>query len=224
MRKTREEALKDYVSVNERLMKFREEYPDGIIHTEIIKWTDDGTIVMKAVIYRNPEEFERGVYIAVGHAYEQEGSSYINNGNALENCETSAVGRALAFMGYEIKKSIASWEEVANAKARQNAKKQAIQKTPKPATNQRLMKKIQKAWKELNLTEKQLASQIFKLYSKRLDELTDDEAEEFLKMLEMELSKRERKEAKKNERLGSQEAKQEGTGKEDETKNGSDAA
>lgn len=103
MRKTREEALKDYVSVNERLMKFREEYPDGIIHTEIIKWTDDGTIVMKAVIYRNPEEFERGVYIAVGHAYEQEGSSYINNGNALENCETSAVGRALAFMGYEIK-------------------------------------------------------------------------------------------------------------------------
>lgn len=86
------------------------------------------------------------------------------------------------------------------------------------------MKKIQKAWKELNLTEKQLASQIFKLYSKRLDELTDDEAKEFLKMLEMELSKRERKEAKKNERLGSQEAKQEGTGKEDETKNGSDAA
>jgi hypothetical protein len=53
-------------------------------------------------------------------AYEKENSSFINKTSALENCETSAVGRALAILGFEIKKSVASYEEVANAKLNQN--------------------------------------------------------------------------------------------------------
>ena len=57
--------------------------------------------------------------IATGWAEEVRGSSMINKTSALENCESSAVGRALAFMGYGIDGSIASAEEVQNAKEQQ---------------------------------------------------------------------------------------------------------
>jgi len=112
----RKEALKDYVEVNVRVEKFWEKYPDGRIETEIISW-ENGVIVMKASIYKNLTD---NIPSANGFAYEKEGSTFINKTSALENCETSAVGRALALMGFEIKKSIASKEEVENAKLQQN--------------------------------------------------------------------------------------------------------
>ena len=110
----KENALKDYVEVNTRIMKFYEKYPNGRILTEIVSW-NDGVIVMKATVYRD----ESDVIAATGHAYEKEGSSFINKTSALENCETSACGRALAMLGFEIKKSVASREEVANAQLQQ---------------------------------------------------------------------------------------------------------
>lgn len=111
----RENALKDYIEVNVRIMKFYEKYPEGRIITEIVKWENE-TIVMKATTYRGSDN----VIASTGYAYEKEGSSFINKTSALENCETSAVGRALAILGFEIKKSVASYEEVANAKLNQN--------------------------------------------------------------------------------------------------------
>lgn len=116
-------ALKDYITVNERIEKFYEKYPDGRIIPEIVSW-DNGVILMKATVYRNFEDTEP---IAVGHAYEKEGSSFINKTSALENCETSAVGRALALAGFEIKKSICSKEEVENAKLQQKALEQKLE-------------------------------------------------------------------------------------------------
>ena len=68
------------------------------------------------MVYR---DYESDKVLATGHAYEQEGSTYINKTSALENCETSAVGRALALAGFEIKKSIASKEEVEAAQEKQ---------------------------------------------------------------------------------------------------------
>ena len=112
----REDALKDYVEVNTRIMKFYEKYPEGRILTEILDWKD-GIVVMKATVYRDSSD----IIAATGHAYEKEGSSFINRTSALENCETSACGRALAMLGFEIKKSIASKEEVANAILNQNS-------------------------------------------------------------------------------------------------------
>jgi hypothetical protein len=102
--------LKDYVEVNVRIQKFYEKYPEGSIQTEIVSW-ENGVIVMKAYAYRTPDDPKP----ATGHAYEKEGSSQVNRTSALENCETSAVGRALANAGFEIKKSVASKEEVENA-------------------------------------------------------------------------------------------------------------
>lgn len=111
----KKDALKDYILVNDRIMKFYEKYPDGRIITDIVSW-EEGRIIMKATIYR---DYESDKALATGHAYEQEGSTYINKTSALENCETSAVGRALALAGFEIKKSIASKEEVEAAQAKQ---------------------------------------------------------------------------------------------------------
>ena len=113
--------LDEYVTVNERIMKFYEKYPEGRIVTEIISW-QDGVIVMKATVYRDIND----IPAATGHAYEKEGSSFINQTSALENAESSATGRALAMLGFEIKKSIASYEEVANAKLNQNGEAKAI--------------------------------------------------------------------------------------------------
>jgi hypothetical protein len=115
----KKDALKDYILVNDRIMKFYEKYPDGRIVTDIISW-DEGRIVMRAMVYR---DYESDKVLATGHAYEQEGSTYINKTSALENCETSAVGRALALAGFEIKKSIASKEEVEAAQAKQEVLK-----------------------------------------------------------------------------------------------------
>ncbi len=123
----RESALKDYVEVNIRIMKFYEKYPEGRILTEIVSWENE-VIVMKATVYRGSEE----VIAATGFAYEKEGSNFINKTSALENCETSAVGRALAILGFEIKKSVASYEEVANARLNQN--KQANEEMQQSAT------------------------------------------------------------------------------------------
>lgn len=116
----RESALKDYIEVNVRIMKFYEKYPEGRILTEIVKWENE-VIVMKATAYRDNSE----VPASTGYAYEKEGSSFINKTSALENCETSAVGRALAILGFEIKKSVASREEVANAQLQQASIKQS---------------------------------------------------------------------------------------------------
>lgn len=118
----REEFLKDYIEVNERVMKFYEKYPEGSIQTEIIRW-ENGVILMRAYAYRHPDDIRP----SIAHAYEKEDSSYINKTSVVENCETSAVGRALALLGFEVKKSIASKEEVARAVEQQEKIKQKEQ-------------------------------------------------------------------------------------------------
>lgn len=116
MTNQKQNALKDYVEVNVRVEQFYTKYPNGRIITNLLSW-ENGVVVMKAEVYRDLTD---QVPSATGHAYEKEGSTFINKTSALENCETSAVGRALALLGFEIKKSIASKEEVENAKLNQN--------------------------------------------------------------------------------------------------------
>ncbi len=109
-KRKREEELKKYITVNERISKFYEHFPNGRIITELVSW-NDGIIIMKAFAFRD----ETNVICATGHAYEKEGTTDINRTSALENCETSVVGRCLAILGLEVKRSVASREEVENA-------------------------------------------------------------------------------------------------------------
>jgi hypothetical protein len=100
---------KEYVEVNERLKHFRSNYNGWCLTSDVVELTDDRCVI-KATIFD-----ENGNIRATGHAYEKEGSSFINKTSFVENCETSAWGRALANLGIGLDTSVASYEEVANA-------------------------------------------------------------------------------------------------------------
>lgn len=100
---------KSYAQVNQRIKAFRMLYPEGRIKTEIVS-ENDGKIIMKATIFD-----ESGTELSNAFSYEKEGSSNINRTSYIENCETSAIGRALGFCGLGIDVSIASFEEVNHA-------------------------------------------------------------------------------------------------------------
>lgn len=110
---------KDYAEVNQRIKAFRMCFPEGRIETELLK-LEDGICVMKAKVYT-----DNGSLLGTGTAYEKEGSSFINKTSYIENCETSAVGRALGMCGFGIDTSIASYEEVCNAKIQNEGEKLA---------------------------------------------------------------------------------------------------
>ena len=108
---------KEYAEVNQRIKAFRMIYPQGTIHTELIS-NENGICIFKASVVN-----EEGKLLADGTAYEKENSTFINKTSYIENCETSAVGRALGMAGFGIDTSIASAEEVANAMTQQDANK-----------------------------------------------------------------------------------------------------
>ena len=100
---------KEYAEVHQRIKAFRMVHPDGSITTDIIS-LENGVVLMKASV---KDEYKN--VIGTGFAYEKESSSFINKTSYIENCETSAVGRALGMCGFGIDTSVASAEEVENA-------------------------------------------------------------------------------------------------------------
>lgn len=100
---------KSYMEVNQRIKAFRMLYPNGTIQTQMIS-NENGVCIFRANIID-----DRGTLLGTGTAYEKEDSSFINKTSYIENCETSAVGRALGMAGFGIDASVASAEEVANA-------------------------------------------------------------------------------------------------------------
>lgn len=109
---------KNYALVPSRVAAFREMCPDGLISTSIIEH-ENGVVTMVATV-----KDENGKVLATGFAQEKENSSYINKTSYIENCETSAVGRALGFLGIGSDENMASAEELMNALTNQEAMKQ----------------------------------------------------------------------------------------------------
>ena len=102
--------LTKYIPVHARIAEFYEKYPDGRIVTEIIRLNEDsGFVCIKAGAYRNQDDAEPS---STGHAFEISGQGYVNTTSFIENGETSAVGRALANLGFKIDNGIASREEM----------------------------------------------------------------------------------------------------------------
>lgn len=99
---------KDYAEVPQRIKAFRMVYPNGSIVTEMTS-NSGGVCVFRAVVS------DGGNVLGTGTAYEREDSSFINRTSYIENCETSAVGRALGMAGFGIDTAVASAEEVQNA-------------------------------------------------------------------------------------------------------------
>lgn len=115
---------KPYIEVNERIKAFRKLFPMGSIQSEMIS-NENGVCVFKA------EVIVEGVVLADGYAYEKEDSTFINKTSYIENCQTSAVGRALGMLGIGIDTSIASADEVANAIINQSGGTDTKKATPK---------------------------------------------------------------------------------------------
>lgn len=120
---------KEYAEVNQRIKAFRMVYPEGYIDTQIIS-VENGVCIIHAVCGND------GKVLGSGTAYEKEGSTFINKTSYIENCETSAVGRALGMAGFGIDVSVASAEEVQTAIINQ-AKDEKIRKVDIEALKKR---------------------------------------------------------------------------------------
>jgi hypothetical protein len=105
--------INDYEPVEIRLARYWEQYPDGRVDTEIVSHSTDQFIV-KASIYRNIGD---AVPFATGYAEERvdPNPKRVNFASALENCETSAIGRALANANFAPRGARPSREEMAKA-------------------------------------------------------------------------------------------------------------
>lgn len=132
---------KDYAEVNQRIKAFRSICPGGSIVTEMLS-CENGVCIFKATVC---DEDMR--VLGTGTAYEKEGSSFINKTSYIENCETSAVGRALGMCGFGVDTSIASSEEVQNAILNQNKSQQDNQPKKQQTPREMLIARLH----ELNI-------------------------------------------------------------------------
>ena len=122
--------IQDYVTVAERIERFYERYPEGRLITHIVEHdAERGFILMRAEVYRNPEDT---LPAATGHAYELKSEGYVQRTSYIEVCETSSIGRALAMAGFEVKRGIASREEM--------EKSARAAREPAPARDKQLTK------------------------------------------------------------------------------------
>lgn len=134
---------KEYAEVNQRIKAFRMVYPTGSIITDLVE-LENGVCMIKATVKDGDN------ILGTGYAQEKEASSYINKTSYIENCETSAVGRALGMCGFGIDTSVCSAEELMNALNNQE-----------PAKKEKVSEYI---------TEKQIA-QLTELYKDNQDQL-----------------------------------------------------
>ena len=123
------DRFEDYIPVAERIEKFYERFPEGRIVTQIVEHDrESGFVLVRAEVYRGPDD---AVPSATGHAYEYKDAGYVQRTSYIEVAETSAVGRGLAFLNFEVKRGIASREEMEKA-----ARKQAAGAKSAPAPEQ----------------------------------------------------------------------------------------
>ena len=140
---------KQYAEVAQRVTAFRKLEPNGEIRTQMLSF-EDGVCVFRATIFDG-----EGKILASGHAYEKEANGSINKTSCIENCETSAVGRALAFCGFGSSDNIASAEE--------------MRKVTEPVST--LAAELVSEAEELGIDLKRVAI----YYKKKVGELTNDE-------------------------------------------------
>lgn len=115
---------KEYVQVNERVRAFRThpDFANMSIETSIIDICEKRVVMVAKVLDSD------GLIRSTGHAEEIQTNSGVNSTSYLENCETSAVGRCLGFLGIGVDSSIATSEEVSQAIERQSVIGGEVQK------------------------------------------------------------------------------------------------
>ena len=102
---------KDYVKVESRITYFNENYKEGNIKTRLISTQESDMVIVKAKVtpdHKYPDHFFTGY----SQAKWSDTTSFVNKSSALENAETSAVGRALAMMGIGVIDEVRSADEM----------------------------------------------------------------------------------------------------------------
>ena len=142
--KTTDIKGKDYAEVNQRIKAFRMVYPDGFINTEMVS-NENGVCVFRALVGYYTDD---GInWLGTGTAYEKENSTFINKTSYIENCETSAVGRALGMCGFGIDVAVSSAEEVQNAILNQE------EQNTEPKATDKQISMIQSLYKDEEFTK-----------------------------------------------------------------------
>ncbi|WP_288910984.1 hypothetical protein [uncultured Thomasclavelia sp.] len=169
--KTGKTINKKYAEVHQRVNAFRKVYPMGLIKTEIEDITDDSIRILAIITDEN------GNTIATGRASEKK-DGLVNSTSMIENCETSAVGRALGFAGFGLGNGIATAEEINRAESQRD-----------PMENMPIQEG-QKQWLKENCTEDELKKAIVNYGKKKLSDLNFAEAEHIRDFKEKELDKK----------------------------------
>lgn len=154
---------KPYVEVKERVRAFRQLFPNGDIRTRVT--VENGTCLCTADIY----DTENGdtVHLSSGSAFEVKGEGMINKTSFVENCETSAVGRALGFLGIGIDTGICSADELSN-KSEEAAAEQRYEEEGKEIIEEKYVKALRTKLANGHITEESVC----KLFSiEKIEEL-----------------------------------------------------
>ena len=138
-------SLDGYVEVAERVRQFYERFPEGSIQTRLMR-LEGGLAVFRAAAYRTPEDPRP----TTGWAYEKEGTRDVNLTSFIENCETSAIGRALANLNFAARPR-PSREEMAKVLAMRATEEQlehirSLVESPRitPQVRQRVLRRVRR--------------------------------------------------------------------------------
>jgi hypothetical protein len=184
---------KKYVLVSDRVKYFAENYPNGGIETTILSNVNDERIVIKAIVTPDWEKNPSRRY--TGHSQAVVGDGYINKTSALENAETSAIGRALGMLGIGVIDSIASVDEINKAegsggkatkkekspdydriKPEEQEEAKAISEMINKAENVEQLKDMQNSIKRSG-TSKEVMQQLILDYNRKMRQLKKEEKE-----------------------------------------------
>lgn len=166
---------KQYVTVAERIKAFRNTHLGFKIVTTMLSCSK-GECIFKAEILNEQNEI-----MATGHALEKESSSFINKTSYIENCETSAVGRALGIFGIGIDSDIATADEVINAKL--NQRKKTTKKEEEKKSDKNQYKIVADAIADGIIKDDELKNLAKKYGKSKFSDLTYAQAEEIIKTL-----------------------------------------
>lgn len=172
----------EYEPVEDRIRKFWADHPNGQIHTDLLEH-DEKRFIVKSTVYRDRDESGRVNVLAMGLAEEVITPGHpVNRNYALENCETSAIGRALANAGYATKGKRPSREEM--------QKVQRVQERVTPAAEAR--DALRELVQNMNLDGRAVADEYMKKYG---ENLADSEAANQIRDFTFFVRKREERDA-----------------------------
>lgn len=164
-------SMENYEPVEERILRFKKEHPNFRCLTDLTYEGDPGSTrwIIKASIWRDAENV--GMPDATGYAFEVDGAGMAQRTAALETCETSAIGRALANLGYGGNRRVTR-EEM--RKVKRDEDRRGIVARLKDVSDMGALQALWEDAKAAEVTDKSL----WQAFKKRTDELEGGKSSE----------------------------------------------